>query len=187
MTLEAASGSELKGLDNAWKGAEAYHFWLLAHQQLYNGQVRLAGAAGCRNMACGLAAAAAMSASARELCSSACCLHSGARQLDLSVLQSEGCRVFATNAFKGRSYLFTAADLLVAHLYVFSDNRAFVTVLVLQADAALRTALRLRQYDDVLDPADVYAFLALVGFYSNFYGTCSKVRRLCERILYMAC
>ncbi|WIA10618.1 hypothetical protein OEZ85_010800 [Tetradesmus obliquus] len=80
MTLEAASGSELKGLDNAWKGAEAYHFWLLAHQQLYNGQ----------------------------------------------------------------------------------------------ADAALRTALRLRQYDDVLDPADVYAFLALVGFHSNFYGTCSK-------------
>ena len=39
MTLEAASGSELKGLDNAWRGAEAYHFWLLAHQQLYNGQV----------------------------------------------------------------------------------------------------------------------------------------------------
>ncbi|KAF6259424.1 intraflagellar transport protein [Scenedesmus sp. NREL 46B-D3] len=80
MTLEAASGGELRGLDNAWRGAEAYHFWLLAHQQLYNGQ----------------------------------------------------------------------------------------------ADAALRTALRLRQYDDVLDPADVYAFLALVGFYSNFYRTCSK-------------
>lgn len=40
----------------------------------------------------------------------------------------------------------------------------------------MRTALRLRQYDDVLDPADVYAFLALVGFHSNFYGTCSKVR-----------
>lgn len=40
MTLEAASGSDLKGLDNAWRGAEAYHFWLLAHQQLYNGQVR---------------------------------------------------------------------------------------------------------------------------------------------------
>lgn len=39
MTLEAAAGSDLKGLDNAWRGAEAYHFWLLAHQQLYNGQV----------------------------------------------------------------------------------------------------------------------------------------------------
>lgn len=39
MTLEAAAGTELKGLDNAWRGAEAYHFWLLAHQQLYNGQV----------------------------------------------------------------------------------------------------------------------------------------------------
>eukprot|EP00775_Hariotina_reticulata_P008215 gene8215-8407_t len=80
MTLEAAAGTELKGLDSAWKGAEAYHFWLLAHQQLYNGQV----------------------------------------------------------------------------------------------DAALRTAMRLRQYDDILDAANVYAFLALVGFYSSFFGTCSK-------------
>jgi hypothetical protein len=35
--------------------------------------------------------------------------------------------------------------------------------------------MRLRQYDDILDAADVYAFLALVGFYSSFFGTCSKV------------
>lgn len=41
MTLEAAADSKLKGLDSAWRGAEAYHFWLLAHQQLYNGQVSL--------------------------------------------------------------------------------------------------------------------------------------------------
>lgn len=43
-----------------------------------------------------------------------------------------------------------------------------------QVEAALRTALQLRKYDDVLDPGLVYAFLALVGFYSSFYGTCSK-------------
>jgi hypothetical protein len=45
-----------------------------------------------------------------------------------------------------------------------------------QVEAALRTALQLRRYDDILDSGLVYAFLALVGFYSNFYGTCSKVR-----------
>ncbi|KAF8068393.1 Wdr35 [Scenedesmus sp. PABB004] len=81
MTLEAAAaGGEMRGLDGAWRGAEAYHFWLLAHRQLYDGQV----------------------------------------------------------------------------------------------DAALRTALRLRAYDDLLGAADVWAFLALVGFYARFYGTCSK-------------
>ena len=45
MTLEAASGGgmgESKGLDSAWRGAEAYHFWLLAHRQLYAGNVDLA-------------------------------------------------------------------------------------------------------------------------------------------------
>lgn len=28
-----------KILENAWKGAEAYHFWLMAQRQLYQGQV----------------------------------------------------------------------------------------------------------------------------------------------------
>jgi hypothetical protein len=47
---------------------------------------------------------------------------------------------------------------------------------LVQVESALRTALQLRRYDDILDSGLVYAFLALVGFYSNFYGTCSKVR-----------
>lgn len=46
---------------------------------------------------------------------------------------------------------------------------------LVQVEAALRTALQLRRYDDILDPGLVYAFMALVGFYSGFYGTCSKV------------
>jgi len=37
MTLDAASSNAGPGggIDNAWRGAEAYHFWLLAHRQLY--------------------------------------------------------------------------------------------------------------------------------------------------------
>jgi WD repeat-containing protein 35 len=83
MTLEAAaaSGPGGSGLDNAWHGAEAYHFWLLAHRQLYGGD----------------------------------------------------------------------------------------------PDGAMRTALHLRQYDDVLHPPDIYALLALAAFYNGFYGQCSKV------------
>eukprot|EP00238_Polyblepharides_amylifera_P008608 CAMPEP_0196598138 /NCGR_PEP_ID=MMETSP1081-20130531/94147_1 /TAXON_ID=36882 /ORGANISM="Pyramimonas amylifera, Strain CCMP720" /LENGTH=1154 /DNA_ID=CAMNT_0041923789 /DNA_START=199 /DNA_END=3663 /DNA_ORIENTATION=- len=39
MTLDAASADGTTGRvnENAWHGAQAYHFWLLAHQQLYDG------------------------------------------------------------------------------------------------------------------------------------------------------
>jgi WD repeat-containing protein 35 len=81
MTLEAASVSGPGGVDNPWRGAEAYHFWLLAHRQLYSGNV----------------------------------------------------------------------------------------------DLAMRTALHLRDYEDILDPLEVYSFLGLASFYNKFYGQCSKV------------
>ena len=32
-------GSKNRALDNVWRGAEAYHFWLLAHRQLYAGDM----------------------------------------------------------------------------------------------------------------------------------------------------
>ena len=40
VSLEAASNqSDSKIMDEAWHAAEAYHFWLLAHRQLYGGKV----------------------------------------------------------------------------------------------------------------------------------------------------
>lgn len=80
MTLESAVSGEA-GVDSAWRGAEAYHFWLLAHRQLYAGNV----------------------------------------------------------------------------------------------DLAMRTALHLREYEDLLDPVEIYSFLALAAFYNQFFGQCSKV------------
>jgi WD repeat-containing protein 35 len=35
MTLDAADSDKTNNMENAWHGAEAYHFWILAHQQLY--------------------------------------------------------------------------------------------------------------------------------------------------------
>ncbi len=34
---DAASISDTKMIDSAWRGAEAYHFYLLAQRQLYDG------------------------------------------------------------------------------------------------------------------------------------------------------
>ena len=36
---EASMSSSNRALDNVWRGAEAYHFWLLAHRQLYAGDM----------------------------------------------------------------------------------------------------------------------------------------------------
>ena len=38
---EPASTTTLKFLDNPWRGAEAYHFFLLAQRQLYEGIIAL--------------------------------------------------------------------------------------------------------------------------------------------------
>lgn len=83
MTLDHAgmgSTADHATMDSAWHGAEAYHFWLLAHRQLYSGHV----------------------------------------------------------------------------------------------DLAMRTALHLREYEDVLEPLEIYSFVALASFYNKFFGQCSK-------------
>jgi WD repeat-containing protein 35 len=41
MTLDQV-GSENSAIEGSWRGAEAYHFWLLAHRQLYEGQFEYA-------------------------------------------------------------------------------------------------------------------------------------------------
>ncbi|KAK3088211.1 hypothetical protein FSP39_016191 [Pinctada imbricata] len=41
-------------------------------------------------------------------------------------------------------------------------------------DAAMRTCLFLREYEDVLDPSDIYSLLALCASANKAFGTCSK-------------
>ncbi|KAI0210975.1 WD repeat-containing protein 35 [Lamellibrachia satsuma] len=77
---DSISISDTKFIDNAWHGAEAYHFYLLAQSQLFEGQV----------------------------------------------------------------------------------------------DSATKTALHLREYDDIIDPVEIYSLLALVSCNSRAFGICSK-------------
>ncbi|XP_072032249.1 WD repeat-containing protein 35-like isoform X2 [Amphiura filiformis] len=77
---EALATSDMKIIDNAWRGAEAHHFFLLAQRQLYQGYV----------------------------------------------------------------------------------------------DASMKTCLRLCDYDDIIDPVDIYSLLALAACANRAFGTCSK-------------
>ena len=79
MTLDTAVGSS-KVLDAPWRGAEAIHFYLLAHRQLYDGNV----------------------------------------------------------------------------------------------DAAMVTAIRLAEYEDILDTVTIYSLIALTTFYNKHFRECSK-------------
>jgi len=69
-----------KSLDNPWRGAEAYHFYLMAQRQLYDGEY----------------------------------------------------------------------------------------------ESALKTAIRLQEYENVLETKDIYSLVALAAYYSRYYGECSK-------------
>jgi WD repeat-containing protein 35 len=78
--MALATGAGAEGLEEAWHGAEAFHFFLLAQRQLYGGQVEL----------------------------------------------------------------------------------------------ALKTSLRLQEYEDVLEAKEIYSLIALSAFYNKYYGQCSR-------------
>merc|ERR1711988_1524257 len=77
---QADGSSSAKVLDNAWRGAAAYHYYLLAQRQLYSGRM----------------------------------------------------------------------------------------------EAAMKTSIRLAEYEDHLDPRDIYSLIALTAYHSNYFGICSR-------------
>lgn len=46
---EDATSADRRIVDNAWRGAEAYHFFLLAQRQLYDGYLENAMRTGARS------------------------------------------------------------------------------------------------------------------------------------------
>lgn len=41
-------------------------------------------------------------------------------------------------------------------------------------DASMKTAIKLCEYDDILNPRHIYSLLCLTALKNKFYGTCSK-------------
>jgi WD repeat-containing protein 35 len=56
------------------------------------------------------------------------------------------------------------------HFWLLSQRQLYAG----DSDAAMKTALRLQEYDDVLDPKDIYSLIALSTYYSSYFGQCSK-------------
>lgn len=46
--------------------------------------------------------------------------------------------------------------------------------LVLENNISIRTALRLSEYEDILDTKDIYSLIALTSFYNKYFAQCSK-------------
>ncbi|XP_043251348.1 WD repeat-containing protein 35 [Colletes gigas] len=65
------------------------------------------------------------------------------------------------NAWKGAE---ANHFLLLAHRQIYSGN----------IDAAMKTALRLREYEDILEPEDIYCLLALSSAVNHAFAVCSK-------------
>ncbi|CAG2063288.1 unnamed protein product, partial [Timema podura] len=110
--LEANIDSRM--VDNAWRGAEAYHFFMLAQKQLYE-----------------------------EI---------GAEVLNNNIQAEDG----------------ASGDE--------EDNSSVVQEKPIPSfiDAAMKTALHLREYDDILEAEDIFSVLAIASCANGAFGTCSK-------------
>jgi len=56
------------------------------------------------------------------------------------------------------------------HFFLLCQRQLYAT----NAEATLVTAMRLTQYDDVLDEVEVYAVVALAAYYAKNWGACSR-------------
>lgn len=59
------------------------------------------------------------------------------------------------------------------HFYMLAQRQLFEGS-PQQLEAAMRTALRLRSYEDILPAKDIYSLIALTAYYNKSYAQCSK-------------
>ena len=120
---DKASGSD-RSLDMSWKGAEAYHFLLLAQRQLYDGY------------------------------------------------QQE--RPNPDPNPNPNPLTSTPTPTLGSTLTPIPTRTLTPNPRPALTQEAMRTALRLREYESIISIEEIYSLIALTAFYSRFYGQCSK-------------
>ena len=63
------------------------------------------------------------------------------------------------------------------HFYMLAQRQLYSGAL----DSAMKSAIKLCEYDDILEPRDIYAILVLASMANNFFGICSKAFvKVCE-------
>ena len=56
------------------------------------------------------------------------------------------------------------------HYYMLAQRQLYEG----RVDASMKTSMKLCEYDDILEPRDIYSLLCLTSLRNKFYGTCSK-------------
>jgi WD repeat-containing protein 35 len=56
------------------------------------------------------------------------------------------------------------------HYYMLAQRQLYAGAL----DAAMKTSIKLCEYDDILEPRDIYSLIVLSSMANNFFGICSK-------------
>lgn len=74
---------------------------------------------------------------------------------------SSGDSYFIDNAWRGAEAF---------HFYLLAQRQLYEG----RSDAALRTAMQLKEYDDIIDPIDAYSLIALTACSNKAFGVCSK-------------
>lgn len=76
-------------------------------------------------------------------------------------LGSGGSKVLAGSAWRGAA---------AYHYYLLAQRQLYGG----RMDAAMKTSIRLAEYEDILDPRDIYSLIALTAYHSNYFGICSR-------------
>lgn len=56
------------------------------------------------------------------------------------------------------------------HYYLLAQRQLYEN----KMDAAMKTSIRLAEYEDVLEPRDIYSLIALTAYHNEYYGVCSR-------------
>jgi len=76
-------------------------------------------------------------------------------------LGSGGSKVLAGSAWRGAA---------AYHYYLLAQRQLYSG----RMDAAMKTSIRLAEYEDILNPRDIYSLIALTAYHSNYFGICSR-------------
>jgi WD repeat-containing protein 35 len=94
---------------------------------------------------------------------------SGSTQQTLqSLMDHDAATSGATSKADGLSDPWHGAEAY--HFYLLAQRQLYSGAV----DAAMKTALRLMDYEDVLEPKDVHSLIALTSFYNKFFGVASN-------------
>ena len=168
-----------KAFGNAWRGAAAYHYYMLAQRQYYSGiwhpllsfpslpfpSLHFFSIYNYQNAY----STWVLTSSLSTLLTSTppWYLIKNVPTHSLLTTWTKNTRIISL-------LIFFFSHLSFFHFFIFlSFISSFITSTG-AVDASMKTSIKLCEYDDILEPRDIYSLLCLTSIRNKFYGICSK-------------